>query len=289
MMLMSRLKWLAIPLALGIGAASGVVVNQQLMIRAQAAKEKAELARAEVPPVPVPESPMPEPATPGAVPSPFDMDGAPAPEVEKPAEIKVEPPFFVKDGQVLFDPPPGYFDLPAPNKNDGTDPPIIKPGQVLQVEVLETLPGRPITGDHLVRPDGTISLGFYGDLRVAGLNRYQIKSKLLEHLRKFINDEPLGLLYSDAYTNQPGLIPPVQSSRVFIDESANYYPVSTNSSARPAVKEGAAESPASNARIAELEQKLDRVLKELEALRGVPRPAEPGPAAPANPTEKPPG
>ena len=40
---------------------------------------------------------------------------------------------------------------------------------ILQVEVLEALPGRPISGEQrLVRPDGTISPGYYGDIDVAG-------------------------------------------------------------------------------------------------------------------------
>ena len=46
---------------------------------------------------------------------------------------------------------------------------VVEPPDLLVVEVLEALPGRPISGERLVRPDGKISLGFYGDLYVAGL------------------------------------------------------------------------------------------------------------------------
>ncbi len=46
---------------------------------------------------------------------------------------------------------------------------IVEPPDMLIVEVLETLPGRPISGERLVRPDGRISLGFYGEVYVAGL------------------------------------------------------------------------------------------------------------------------
>ena len=48
-------------------------------------------------------------------------------------------------------------------------PLVVEPPDVLLIEVLEALPGRPITGERLVRPDGTISLGFYGDVHVRGL------------------------------------------------------------------------------------------------------------------------
>src|SRR5436305_249976 len=42
----------------------------------------------------------------------------------------------------------------------------VEPPDLLLVEVLDALPARPITGEHLVRPDGTITLGFYGDIYV---------------------------------------------------------------------------------------------------------------------------
>src|SRR4051812_3154481 len=46
---------------------------------------------------------------------------------------------------------------------------VVEPPDLILVEVLEALPGRPISGERLVRPDGKISLGFYGELYVAGL------------------------------------------------------------------------------------------------------------------------
>src|SRR4051812_46747581 len=46
---------------------------------------------------------------------------------------------------------------------------VIEPPDIIVVEVLEALPGRPITGERLVKPDGKISLGFYGEVYVAGL------------------------------------------------------------------------------------------------------------------------
>ena len=71
---------------------------------------------------------------------------------------------------------------------------VVEPPDLLLVEVLEALPGRPISGERLVRPDGKISLGFYGDVYVAGLTVSEVKEKIVLHLRKYINDEILGLV-----------------------------------------------------------------------------------------------
>ncbi len=69
------------------------------------------------------------------------------------------------------------------------------------IEVLEALPGRPISGERLVRPDGTVSLGFYGDVHVAGLTAAQAKAKIVLHLRQFLSDQTLGLV---AYLERGG-------------------------------------------------------------------------------------
>ncbi len=94
---------------------------------------------------------------------------------------------------------------------------VVEPPDILVVEVLEALPGRPITGERLVRPDGKISLGYYGDVYVAGLTTNEIKEKIILHLREFINDEVLGLTRLDAKTGQAEDVEPARSSRVFVD------------------------------------------------------------------------
>ena len=74
---------------------------------------------------------------------------------------------------------------------------IVEPPDLIIVEVLEALPGRPISGERLVRPDGKISLSFYGEVYVAGLTIPEVKEKIVLHLRKFIHDEVLGLIVED--------------------------------------------------------------------------------------------
>src|SRR3954451_23440333 len=96
---------------------------------------------------------------------------------------------------------------------------VVEPPDLVLVEVLEALPGRPISGERLVRPDGKISLGFYGDVYVAGLTIPEIKEKVIFHLRKFLTDEVLGLVRlnddgTDYVRNPDGKIkmyPPAES------------------------------------------------------------------------------
>ncbi len=95
----------------------------------------------------------------------------------------------------------------------------IGPPDLLRVEVLEALPGRPLSGDFLVRPDGTIDLGFYGSFHVRGLSPTQAKTKLILHMREWIDDEILGLVGFDPLQKFV-VVPAETSDRVFVDISA---------------------------------------------------------------------
>jgi polysaccharide export outer membrane protein len=103
---------------------------------------------------------------------------------------------------------------------------VVEPPDLITVEVLEALPGRPISGERLVRPDGKISLSFYGEIYVAGLTTTEIKEKVILHLRKFLRDEVLGLFKQDEDGNWTN-VEPSDSDRVFVDVTAynskNYY------------------------------------------------------------------
>jgi len=106
---------------------------------------------------------------------------------------------------------------------------VLEPPDLVLVEVLEALPGRPISGERLVRPDGKITLGFYGDVYVAGLTLPEVKEKIVLHLRKYLSDEVLGLVAIDDETGQPKIDPvtkkqvmidPKDSNTVFVDVTA---------------------------------------------------------------------
>jgi len=88
---------------------------------------------------------------------------------------------------------------------------VVEPPDVILVEVLEALPGRPISGERLVRPDGKITLGFYGEVYVAGLTIREIKEKVVLHLRRYLGDEVLGIDVEGKKT------PPSDTDRVFVD------------------------------------------------------------------------
>ncbi len=98
---------------------------------------------------------------------------------------------------------------------------VVEPPDLLLVEVLEALPGRPISGERLVRPDGKISLGFYGEVYVAGLTTDEIKEKIVLHLRKWLPDEVLGLIeLNPKAEGKAKEILPRDSNRVFVDVTA---------------------------------------------------------------------
>jgi protein involved in polysaccharide export with SLBB domain len=60
---------------------------------------------------------------------------------------------------------------------------VIEPPDILQVEVFG-LPkkAQSIQGQHLVRPDGTVSLGDYGSVSVSGLSPDQAEAVIAKHL-----------------------------------------------------------------------------------------------------------
>jgi len=95
-------------------------------------------------------------------------------------------------------------------------PYIIEPPDLLIVEVLDALPGRPIMGEHLVRPDGTVTLGFYGDVYVAGLSLPEAKEKIVLHLRKYLTDDVLGLWKRDPDGNWVE-VEPKDSDTLYVD------------------------------------------------------------------------
>jgi polysaccharide export outer membrane protein len=104
---------------------------------------------------------------------------------------------MIADYDLTPHPAPPIPDNPPPHEGALiTLPFVVAPPDLVLVEVLDALPGRPISGERLVRPDGTISLGFYGDVQVRGLSLLQMKVAIIKHLRSFLTDESLGLVSS---------------------------------------------------------------------------------------------
>jgi len=84
-------------------------------------------------------------------------------------------------------------DLPPHGGAMTSLPHVVEPPDLVLVELLEGLPGRPISGERLVRADGKISLGFYGDVEIRGLTLEQVKVAIIKHLRRYLDDSTLGL------------------------------------------------------------------------------------------------
>jgi RNA polymerase sigma factor (sigma-70 family) len=100
---------------------------------------------------------------------------------------------------------------------------VVEPPDFIKVEVLEALPGRPISGTRVVRPDGTINLGFYGEVSVDGLTLREIKEKVIHILRNQLADEQLGLVEPDpGHPGRSRQVAAADSARVSVDvESYN--------------------------------------------------------------------
>jgi hypothetical protein len=65
---------------------------------------------------------------------------------------------------------------------------VVEPPDILSIEVLRSLPDRPVPTRVLVRPDGTISLGLYGSVRVAGMTLEQAGAAVEQHLAATIKN-----------------------------------------------------------------------------------------------------
>ena len=102
---------------------------------------------------------------------------------------------------------------------------VVEPPDLIFVSLEKGLPGRPIDGERLVRPTGTISLGWYGDVEAAGLTVTQIKEKIIARLQPFLHDEQLGLIDLDSSgkpdvdstTGKPKRIAPKDSKKVRVE------------------------------------------------------------------------
>ncbi len=126
---------------------------------------------------------IPEEGSPGSI----HLDGYP----DSPDAIQPLPPTPIPDS-----PPPhegAPFLLPY----------RIQPPDVIHIAILQAAPGRQLDGDRLIRPDGLISLDFYGDLAVADLTTRQVKERVILHLRRHLTDTVLGLVKMDEETGEP--------------------------------------------------------------------------------------
>jgi polysaccharide biosynthesis/export protein len=79
---------------------------------------------------------------------------------------------------------------------------IIDPPDVINIDAPPKFQGiKQMCGDHLVRPDGTITLGTFGSVSVKGLNLAQARSVIISHLSRFLVNPEISLSVS-AYNSK---------------------------------------------------------------------------------------
>jgi polysaccharide export outer membrane protein len=67
---------------------------------------------------------------------------------------------------------------------------VIEPPDILMIEASDALPGRPVAGERLVRPDGTILLPSYGEVYVVGMTPRQAESAIADLMAKHLTTRP---------------------------------------------------------------------------------------------------
>jgi polysaccharide biosynthesis/export protein len=106
----------------------------------------------------------------------------PAPVLKQP---RLEPqPVVIGPSPVMLQPsvPREFAKQPLP-------PYVVEPPDILLVNAGKTvtLEDRPIDGQHLIRPDGTISLGVYGSVYVAGLTLDEARDAIAAKIQLSVN------------------------------------------------------------------------------------------------------
>src|SRR5260370_15897961 len=95
-----------------------------------------------------------------------------------------------KPHQGAYAPRSEAFGGPVPREGAKVSLPpyVIEPPDILLIESTQKIPDQPVRGQHLVRPDGTVSLGIYGAAYVAGMTIDQAKESIGRTLATRIKD-----------------------------------------------------------------------------------------------------
>jgi polysaccharide biosynthesis/export protein len=131
-----------------------------------------------------------------------------------PAPVAVMPDGIMAPGAV----PPvhPYPDVPREFEKMALPPYVVEPPDILLIQASNrvTLRLQPIQGQHLVGPDGTINLGIYGKVRVAGLTLEQVADVVAARLLEIMP----GLLRGLPDVKDGKEIPKTDSEKVWKEE-----------------------------------------------------------------------
>jgi polysaccharide export outer membrane protein len=154
---------------------------------------------------------VPEDTPPATAAEVIPLAAAEAPPPDKPAEKETPGDTGKKDQATennsqaktevaaagpLYPPPGGPFPGHAPNELHKISLPayVVEPPDILLVQYHGTeqifTDVQVVAGQHLVRPDGTISLGIYGDVPVAGLTLEQVRQAVYAKLNERTKLDP---------------------------------------------------------------------------------------------------
>lgn len=109
---------------------------------------------------------------------------APGNLVLPPPRPLAAPPSVVHDNAMLPPPHAPYQSVPREFEKMALPPYVVEPPDILLIQASDriTLRLQHITGQHLVAPDGTVNLGIYGQIRVAGMTLDQVANAVAERL-----------------------------------------------------------------------------------------------------------
>jgi polysaccharide export outer membrane protein len=102
----------------------------------------------------------------GAVPRELDKITLPPYVIEAPDQLLIEVGFLTK----------------VVDRNAKGEPLLDKDGKEVKKDAIDRLPVQPISGQFLVRPDGSVGLGFWGSVPVSGLTLEQAIDAIKAHL-----------------------------------------------------------------------------------------------------------
>lgn len=128
-----------------------------------------------------------------------NLDGSEAP----PGSIVLPPPRPLGSPLPVVAGPDGamppahpYPNVPREFEKMALPPYVAEPPDILLIQASNriVLPTQPILGQHLIGPDGTVNLGIYGKIRVAGMTLEQVgdavAARLLEIMPGLLKDSP---------------------------------------------------------------------------------------------------
>jgi polysaccharide biosynthesis/export protein len=177
------------PVPAGSTAAPVVVASNWAPVQRASSEELTTAGKPQVDATVQVGGPGPLPAT-AETPVPIEIApaAAPVPNSDKPAD-KDDPtllhaPTPIGATPIFSGPPLGHCSPPKEFSKQSLPPYIVEPPDILLIQSSQKILDQALSGQHLVRPDGYVSLGQYGEVYVSGYNLEQVRTAVTEQLRK---------------------------------------------------------------------------------------------------------